>query len=190
MARSRSFSLGAGTIVTAAAAAAVVVIVGTSNRTFLLVEGYSPIPWLYKRDSRKRSWIQQTAPTKKTTGDFRRHGFHETTTTITSSNIIMSSTLSGDITTIMTKNNTTTSNDTTIPVVWSDNLHTYQPLFDFSKSGTVDMIERLDDAIMGGISTSSVQQQVDVHNNGMPSYARWTGVCRTDGGYVLFLLYF
>ncbi|GKZ01160.1 hypothetical protein MPSEU_001067400 [Mayamaea pseudoterrestris] len=50
----------------------------------------------------------------------------------------------------------------------------FQPIFDFTTLSTIDKLERLDDAIMGGISTSSVR-------NGA-GCARWTGVCRTDGG--------
>jgi hypothetical protein len=56
---------------------------------------------------------------------------------------------------------------------------TYKPVFDFSKPETVDMIDRLDDAIMGGISTSSVMY-VDAH--GADNYTKWSGVCRTEGG--------
>jgi hypothetical protein len=64
----------------------------------------------------------------------------------------------------------------------------YEPMFDFSNniSYAIDKIERLDDAIMGGISTSSVRPYVDIidtdNNNKSISYARWSGVCRTDGG--------
>lgn len=64
-------------------------------------------------------------------------------------------------------------------VLSEDTTTTYIPIFDFSIPTTVDKIERIDDAIMGGISTSSVQC---LHNQ---PYARWTGVCRTDGGYVV-----
>jgi hypothetical protein len=53
---------------------------------------------------------------------------------------------------------------------------TYKPVFDFSEAAAVENFERLDDVIMGGISTS---QLMDV--SGMP-YAKWSGVCRTDGG--------
>jgi hypothetical protein len=51
----------------------------------------------------------------------------------------------------------------------------YQPIFQFPKD--IEWIDRLDDVIMGGISTSSVQPSEE-------GYARWIGVCRTDGGYV------
>ena len=56
-----------------------------------------------------------------------------------------------------------------------------QPVFDFSDSirNETDRFERIDDVIMGGISSSTLRQ-VD----GEP-FARWSGVCREDGGYVL-----
>ena len=50
----------------------------------------------------------------------------------------------------------------------------YQPLFDFANSTTVEAFDRIDDVIMGGISTSSMMAAHD--------YAKWFGVCRTDGG--------
>lgn len=53
---------------------------------------------------------------------------------------------------------------------------TFKPVFDFSEAAAVESFERIDDVIMGGISTS---QLVDVPE--MP-YAKWSGVCRTDGG--------
>lgn len=53
---------------------------------------------------------------------------------------------------------------------------TYRTVFDFANSSTIDKVERLDDAIMGGISTSTVR--ADKGEN----FARWSGVCRTDGG--------
>jgi len=52
----------------------------------------------------------------------------------------------------------------------------FTPIFDFTRPETIDQIDRLDDAIMGGISTSSVQPSLD------GGFARWGGVCRTDGG--------
>lgn len=52
----------------------------------------------------------------------------------------------------------------------------YQTIFDFADDSTTNVIERLDDAIMGGISTSSFQNATGQH------YARWVGVCREDGG--------
>jgi hypothetical protein len=51
-----------------------------------------------------------------------------------------------------------------------------KPIFDFSTANAVDKFERLDDAIMGGISTSQVVNAKD------QPYAKWFGVCRTDGG--------
>lgn len=53
---------------------------------------------------------------------------------------------------------------------------TYEPIFDFSREGTVESFERIDDAIMGGISTSTLREVP-----GEP-YASWSGVCRIDGG--------
>ena len=55
------------------------------------------------------------------------------------------------------------------------------PVFEFSKRTedklkSIDSFERIDDAIMGGISLSALK---DVE--GQP-YASWSGVCRTDGG--------
>jgi Complex I intermediate-associated protein 30 (CIA30) len=58
--------------------------------------------------------------------------------------------------------------------VASDTQKQLLPLLDFRRNTTIDLMDRLDDAIMGGISTSSVRQGV--------SYAIWSGVCRTDGG--------
>jgi hypothetical protein len=55
---------------------------------------------------------------------------------------------------------------------------TYQPVFNFStiEDDAVSKFERIDDAIMGGISLSSLKQ--------LPGedFARWSGVCRLDGG--------
>ena len=56
----------------------------------------------------------------------------------------------------------------------------YLPVLDFTRPETMDQVDRLDDAIMGGISTSAV-----IPGDG---YAKWGGVCRTDGGYVCLLL--
>ena len=58
----------------------------------------------------------------------------------------------------------------------------YTPIFDFSldnlrtKQKSANSFERIDDAIMGGISTSTLR---DVPNR---PYAIWSGMCRTDGG--------
>lgn len=64
---------------------------------------------------------------------------------------------------------------------------TTESIFDFSASTTIDTeidkMDRLDDAIMGGISTSSIQSTVTTSINDVPeSYASWGGICRTDGG--------
>ena len=59
---------------------------------------------------------------------------------------------------------------------------TYTPIFDFTladsaiKDKSAASFERIDDAIMGGISQSSLR---DIPNQ---PYASWSGVCRTDGG--------
>lgn len=59
---------------------------------------------------------------------------------------------------------------------------TYTPVFDFSltnptiKEKSASSFERIDDAIMGGISQSSLRDIPD------QPYASWSGVCRTDGG--------
>ena len=56
----------------------------------------------------------------------------------------------------------------------------YRPIFDFTNQTTVSRFERIDDAIMGGISLSSLKQSAD------ENFARWSGICRLDGGYVFF----
>lgn len=48
------------------------------------------------------------------------------------------------------------------------------PLLDFRQNETIDTIDRLDDAIMGGISTSTIRQG--------KNWSIWSGICRTDGG--------
>mmetsp|Transcript_11941 Transcript_11941/g.25861 ORF Transcript_11941/g.25861 Transcript_11941/m.25861 type:complete len:407 (-) Transcript_11941:112-1332(-) len=58
----------------------------------------------------------------------------------------------------------------------------YTPVFDFTlsdpatKQKSASSFERIDDAIMGGISQSSLRDAPD------EPYASWSGVCRTDGG--------
>lgn len=58
----------------------------------------------------------------------------------------------------------------------------FTPVFDFTlddiatKQKSVASFERIDDAIMGGISLSSLRDVPD------KDYASWSGVCRTDGG--------
>jgi hypothetical protein len=70
---------------------------------------------------------------------------------------------------------------TSLPSSWletNDFLGTddiYTPVFDFSQPEALEMMGRLDDAIMGGISTSSLAFSSD-------GFTRWGGVCRIDGG--------
>ena len=54
----------------------------------------------------------------------------------------------------------------------------YQPIFDFAnqQEQAVEKFERIDDAIMGGISLSSLKQLPN------EDFARWSGICRLDGG--------
>jgi len=54
----------------------------------------------------------------------------------------------------------------------------YQSIFNFTdkEENAVSKFERIDDAIMGGISLSSIKQLPE------EDFARWSGVCRTDGG--------
>ena len=56
----------------------------------------------------------------------------------------------------------------------------YEPVFDFADPAkeAVASFDRIDDAIMGGISTSSIRAIASEDE----SYASWSGVCRTDGG--------
>ncbi|KAL7469549.1 hypothetical protein ACHAXS_009802 [Conticribra weissflogii] len=59
---------------------------------------------------------------------------------------------------------------------------TVTPIFDFTlenattKEKSANSFERIDDAIMGGISQSALRDIPD------KNYASWSGVCRTDGG--------
>ena len=53
---------------------------------------------------------------------------------------------------------------------------TFSPIFDFGIDSTVESFDRIDDAIMGGISTSTLRNAP-----GLP-YAIWSGICREDGG--------
>ena len=61
----------------------------------------------------------------------------------------------------------------------------YEPVFDFSDASkdAVSSFDRIDDAIMGGISTSSIRavSSSSSEDDG-ESYASWSGVCRIDGG--------
>ena len=79
--------------------------------------------------------------------------------------------------------NPTIGSANTMRVLSRTSLHaTYTPVFDFSLSNPIikeksaSSFERIDDAIMGGISQSSLR---DIPNQ---PYASWSGVCRTDGG--------
>ena len=60
----------------------------------------------------------------------------------------------------------------------SNNNKSYQKVFDFTDSAlnTIDKFDRIDDVIMGGISTSTLRQQDN------ESFSRWSGICREDGG--------
>ena len=53
---------------------------------------------------------------------------------------------------------------------------TYRPIFDFSETDTVSKFDRIDDVIMGGVSSSTL-----MNVTGAP-YAKWFGNCRVDGG--------
>ncbi len=61
-------------------------------------------------------------------------------------------------------------------------INQFKPVFDFTlddvttKQQSAASFERIDDAIMGGISLSSLRDVPD------QDYASWSGVCRTDGG--------
>jgi len=79
--------------------------------------------------------------------------------------------------------NPTISSANTMRVLSRTSLYaTYTPVFDFSltnpviKEKSANSFERIDDAIMGGISQSSLRDVPD------QPYASWSGVCRTDGG--------
>ena len=54
----------------------------------------------------------------------------------------------------------------------------YQKVFDFTNSSlnTINKFDRIDDVIMGGISSSTLRQQTN------EPYGRWSGICREDGG--------
>lgn len=64
-----------------------------------------------------------------------------------------------------------------------ETIKTFSPVFDFASPDqkAVDNFERIDDAIMGGISSSSMKQSKD------GKFAKWSGICRLDGGYVLIM---
>ena len=50
------------------------------------------------------------------------------------------------------------------------------PLFDFSNDTAAGSFSRIDDVIMGGVSSSTFVNEPNSR------YAKWFGVCRTDGG--------
>ena len=54
----------------------------------------------------------------------------------------------------------------------------FVPVFDFANINdkAIEKFDRIDDAIMGGISLSSMKQFPN------EQFARWSGICRTDGG--------
>ena len=61
----------------------------------------------------------------------------------------------------------------TVPLAEADaNLQT---VFDFATGNATMSFERIDDAIMGGISLSALKDTSE-------DYASWSGICRTDGG--------
>ena len=90
-----------------------------------------------------------------------------------SSTMILFSTAKEDTTVLPSSPTSSSSSSSTV---------VYTPIFDFSlnnlrtKQKSANSFERIDDAIMGGISTSTLR---DVPNR---SYAIWSGICRTDGG--------
>jgi hypothetical protein len=53
---------------------------------------------------------------------------------------------------------------------------TFTPVFSFEENATVSKFDRIDDVIMGGVSTSTL---MDVTNE---PFAKWFGMCRTTGG--------
>jgi len=105
-----------------------------------------------------------------------------TTSTISAASSYLDS-LSNPVTTTSTTSTTSAYLDSLsslLPAV-ENGSKTVVPLFDFTRDaagdgGAVRSFERIDDAIMGGISTSSVRA---VPGKG---YASWAGICRTDGG--------
>ena len=73
-------------------------------------------------------------------------------------------------------------NDVATDDVEDQKNYQFTPVFDFTldamatKQKSAASFERIDDAIMGGISQSSLRDIPD------KDYASWSGVCRTDGG--------
>lgn len=60
----------------------------------------------------------------------------------------------------------------------------YISMFDFSTKEkadkSIECFERIDDVIMGGISTSTLMLPIAIESGDY--YASWSGICRTDGG--------
>lgn len=91
----------------------------------------------------------------------------------------MSPSATADATTPATDTEPVAAAAATATATANDNV-VYEPVFDFSDptQDAVAKFDRIDDAIMGGISTSSLRAA----SNNSESYASWAGVCRTDGG--------
>ncbi|KAL3806360.1 hypothetical protein ACHAXA_001892 [Cyclostephanos tholiformis] len=74
------------------------------------------------------------------------------------------------------------SSSSSLPSRIDNSAHRLVPIFDFrlddpiAKARSSSSFERIDDAVMGGISTSALR---DVPTE---SHAIWSGICRTDGG--------
>jgi hypothetical protein len=90
--------------------------------------------------------------------------------------VAVSLVLSASLATAWTSNPANRRTASALRVSATKDSSTFKPVFDFSEAAAVENFERLDDVIMGGISTSQL-----MHVSGKP-YAKWFGVCRTDGG--------
>lgn len=79
---------------------------------------------------------------------------------------------------IPTSNSLSLKAGTSLLSTKENQLMSFQPIFNFTDESRRDTekFERIDDVIMGGISTSSLRQI-----EGEP-FARWSGICRLDGG--------
>ena len=62
------------------------------------------------------------------------------------------------------------------PTEQSELTYQYSPIFSFDSADTVSKFDRIDDVIMGGVSTSTL---MDIPTE---PYAKWFGMCRTTGG--------
>eukprot|EP00527_Entomoneis_sp_CCMP2396_P004995 CAMPEP_0198145054 /NCGR_PEP_ID=MMETSP1443-20131203/20733_1 /TAXON_ID=186043 /ORGANISM="Entomoneis sp., Strain CCMP2396" /LENGTH=392 /DNA_ID=CAMNT_0043808573 /DNA_START=42 /DNA_END=1216 /DNA_ORIENTATION=+ len=69
-----------------------------------------------------------------------------------------------------------TSNDSGRDNSISTATTTFSPLFNFEIAETAAKFGRIDDVIMGGVSSSTFADAPDTE------YAKWSGICRTDGG--------